>query len=77
MKDLYENSGNRLKKTNTRYTLPSLLAFSCFRVVILPFAPLPRVSTSKERTTPNTRNVDSPPNEAKNSRLTFPHGQKK
>ena len=27
MKDLYENSGNRLKKTNTRYTLPSLLAF--------------------------------------------------
>lgn len=75
MKNLYENSGNRLKKTNTRYTLPSLLAFSCFRVVILPSAPLPRVSTSKERTMLNSRNMESPPNEAKNSRLKFPHGQ--
>lgn len=74
MKDLYENSGNRWKKTNTRYTLPSLLAF-----FLLPCGyftlPLPRVSTSKERTMPNSRNMDSPPNEAKNSRLTLPHDQ--
>ena len=31
--------------------------------------------TNKERTRPNTRNLDCPPNEAKNSRLKFPHGQ--
>ena len=29
----------------------------------------------KERTRPNTFNLDSPPNEAKNSRLKYPHGQ--
>ena len=34
-----------------------------------------RLSTLKERTRPNTLNLDSPPNEAKNSRLKYPHGQ--
>ena len=34
-----------------------------------------RPSTLKESRRPNTLNLDSPPNEAKNSSLKYPHGQ--
>ena len=75
MKDLNENSGNRLKKTNTRYTLPSLPAFFLLPCGYFTLPPSPEFPLLKRGQRPNSHNMDSPPNEAKNSRLTFPHGQ--